>query len=105
LKNQAKNYCFAFFFLESILFGVFSSLDILFFYLLFEVVLIPMFFIIGLYGSRERRIRAAYLLFLYTLLTSLIMFLAILFIFFKYGTTEFITLKTIVFEPISERFC
>jgi NADH:ubiquinone oxidoreductase subunit 4 (subunit M) len=105
LKYFAKEYIIAFFFLESILFGVFSSLDILVFYLLFEAVLIPMFLIIGFYGSRERRIRSAYLLFLYTLLSSLFMFLSILFIFFKFGTTDYLILKTVVFDTFSERVC
>lgn len=105
LKNQIKNYCFAFFLLESILLGVFSSLDIMIFYLLFEAVLIPMFLIIGFYGSRERRIRSAYLLFLYTLLSSLVMFLSILFIFFKFGTTDYLILKTLNFDPFSEKLC
>ena len=105
LKNQIKNYCFSFFFLEAILFGVFSSLDVMCFYLLFEAILIPMFLIIGFYGSRERRIRSAYLLFLYTLLSSLIMFLSILFLFFKFGTTDFLLLKTIMIDPVSEKLC
>jgi len=75
------------------------------FYLLFEAVLIPMFLIIGFYGSRERRIRSAYMLFLYTLISSLVMFLSILFIFFKYGTTDYLILKTVNFETFSERLC
>jgi len=87
------------------LFGVFCSLDILLFYLLFEAVLIPMFLIIGFYGSRERRIRSAYLLFLYTLLSSLFMFLSILFIFFKFGTTDYLILKTVIFDSFSEKVC
>jgi len=103
--NQTKEYCIAFFLLESILFGVFSSLDIMFFYLLFEAVLIPMFLIIGFYGSRERRIRSAYMLFLYTLVSSLMMFLSILYIYFKFGTTDYLILKTVTFDPISERLC
>jgi NADH:ubiquinone oxidoreductase subunit 4 (subunit M) len=82
LKNQTKDYCIAFFVLESILFGIFTSLDIMLFYLLFEAVLIPMFLIIGFYGSRQRRIRSSYMLFIYTLFSSLLMFIAILFIFF-----------------------
>jgi NADH:ubiquinone oxidoreductase subunit 4 (subunit M) len=105
LTNQIKDYCIAFFLLEAILFGVFSSLDVLLFYLLFEAVLIPMFLIIGFYGSRERRIRSAYMLFLYTLLSSLVMFLSILFIFFKFGTTDYLILKTVVFDPFSEKLC
>jgi NADH:ubiquinone oxidoreductase subunit 4 (subunit M) len=95
----------AFFLLESILFAVFASLDIMLFYLLFEAVLIPMFLIVGFYGSRSRKIRSAYLLFLYTLLSSLVMFLAILFIYFKFGCTDYLLLKTVSFDPLSERLC
>ena len=103
LTNQAKDYSIAFFLLESILFFVFSSLDLLVFYILFEAVLIPMYLIIGFYGSRERRIRSSYMLFLYTLISSIIMFIAILFIFFKYGTTNYLILRTIQFDALSEK--
>jgi NADH:ubiquinone oxidoreductase subunit 4 (subunit M) len=91
--------------MESFLFGVFTSLDILLFYLFFEAVLIPMFLIIGIYGSRERRIRASYLLFLYTLFSSIFMFLAILYIDYKTGTTQYTILKTIQLDTLEERLC
>jgi NADH:ubiquinone oxidoreductase subunit 4 (subunit M) len=103
--NNSKNYIIAFLLLESILFAVFSSLDIMLFYLLFEAVLIPMFLIVGFYGSRARKIRSAYMLFLYTLFSSLIMFLAILYIYFKFGSTDYLLLKTVVFDPVSEKLC
>jgi NADH-quinone oxidoreductase subunit M len=103
--HNTKDYIIAFFLLQSILFAVFSSLDIMLFYLLFEAVLIPMFLIIGFFGSRGRKIRSAYMLFLYTLLSSLVMFLAILFIYFKFGTTDYLILKTVIFDIVSERFC
>jgi len=105
LMNNSKNYIIAFLLLESILFAVFSSLDIMLFYLLFEAVLIPMFLIVGFYGSRARKIRSAYMLFLYTLFSSLIMFLAILYIYFKFGSTDYLLLKTVVFDPVSEKLC
>ena len=105
LMHNTKDYIIAFFLLQSILFAVFSSLDIMLFYLLFEAVLIPMFLIIGFFGSRGRKIRSAYMLFLYTLLSSLVMFLAILFIYFKFGTTDYLILKTVIFDIVSERFC
>jgi len=95
----------AFFLLEFILFVVFCSLDLLVFYIFFEAVLIPMFLVIGFYGSRERRIRSSYLLFFYTLISSIIMFIAILFIFFKFGTSDYLILRTIQLDTISERFC
>jgi proton-translocating NADH-quinone oxidoreductase chain M len=105
LINNSKDYIIAFLLLESILFAVFSSLDIMLFYLLFEAVLIPMFLIIGFYGSRGRKIRSAYMLFLYTLVSSLVMFLAILYIYFKFGSTDYIVLKTVIFDTMSERLC
>jgi len=75
------------------------------FYLLFEAVLIPMFLIVGFYGSRGRKVRSAYMLFLYTLFSSLVMFLAILYIYFKFGSTDYLILKTVVFDPTTEKFC
>lgn len=105
MLNQAKDYCIAFFFLESILFFVFSSLDVMVFYILFEAVLIPMFLIIGFYGSRERRIRSSYMLFLYTLISSIIMFISILFLFFKYGSTDYLILRSVQLDAFSEKMC
>jgi NADH-ubiquinone oxidoreductase chain 4 len=75
------------------------------FYILFEAVLIPMFLIVGFYGSRGRKIRSAYMLFLYTLFSSLVMFLAILYIYFKFGSTDYLILKTICFDSFSEKLC
>ena len=76
MPNQTllKDYNIAFLLLEAILIGIFCSLDLLVFYLLFEAVLIPMFFIVGIFGSRERKVRASYLLFLYTLVSSILLF-------------------------------
>jgi NADH-ubiquinone oxidoreductase chain 4 len=64
-----------------------------------------MFIVIGFYGSRERRIRSSYMLFLYTLISSIIMFIAILFIFFNYSTTDYLFLRTVDFDPTCERLC
>jgi NADH-quinone oxidoreductase subunit M len=107
MPNQTllKDYNIAFLLLESILIGIFCSLDLLVFYLLFEAVLIPMFFIVGIFGSRERKVRASYLLFLYTLVSSILLFVAILFIYFKTGTTNYLLLKTFEFDPVVERLC
>jgi NADH:ubiquinone oxidoreductase subunit 4 (subunit M) len=103
--SNSKDYIIAFFLLEAILFAVFSSLDVMLFYLLFEAVLIPMFLIVGFYGSRGRKIRSAYMLFLYTLFSSLVMFLAILYLYFMFGSTDYLILKTITFDPMSEKIC
>jgi len=65
-----------------------------------------MYFVIGIYGSRDRRIKASYYLFLYTLSSSLLMFLAILFLYFTFGTTELELIKDLnCLTPTEEKFC
>ena len=81
IKIHVKEYLIAFLVMETLLIIVFSIMDLLLFYVFFESVLIPMFLIVGIWGSRERKIRAAYLLFLYTLVGSVLMLLAILLIY------------------------
>lgn len=85
-EKNLKFYLINMFFLEFLLLLVFSTLDILLFYIFFEAILIPMFFLIGVWGSRERKIRAVYLLFFYTLVTSLFMLSSLLYIYSKVGT-------------------
>nr|WCH57935.1 NADH dehydrogenase subunit 4 [Hypnea nidifica] len=89
VKHNIKDYLICFLLLEFFLIQVFSVLDILLFYIYFESVLIPMFLIIGIWGSRQRKIRAAYQFFLYTLIGSLLMLLGILIIYFQVGSTDF----------------
>lgn len=88
IQRSVKEYCIAFLLLETVMIAAFCVLDLLFFYIFFESVLIPMFLIIGVWGSRERKVRAAYQLFLYTLVGSLLMLLAILLIYCQTGTTN-----------------
>lgn len=88
VQNYIREYVIAFLVLESFMLAVFCILDLLLFYVFFESVLIPMFIIIGVWGSRERKIRAAYQFFLYTLIGSVLMLLAILFIYFQTGSTD-----------------
>jgi len=104
VKKSVKEYNIAFFLLEFILFGIFSSLDLLLFYLLFEAVLIPMFFIVGVYGSRDRKIRASYLLFLYTLVSSVFMLIAILVLYFWVGTTDYQKLQAVEYDSLIVKF-
>jgi NADH:ubiquinone oxidoreductase subunit 4 (subunit M) len=94
-----KEYCIAFLVLESLLIAAFSVLDLLLFYIFFESVLLPMFLIIGVWGSRERKVRAAYQFFLYTLVGSLLMLLGILLLYCGAGTTDLQLLYT---TPLSE---
>ncbi len=80
IKKRVKEYMIAFLFLETVMIGMFASIDILLFYIFFEVVLIPMYLIIGIWGG-ERRIYASFKFFLYTLLGSVLMLIAIIVIY------------------------
>ena len=102
IQVNLKKYVICFLVMEFFLIGVFSILDVLLFYIFFESVLIPMFLIIGVWGSRERKIRAAYFFFLYTLLGSVLMLLSILYIYVQAGTTDYKTLITFSFSPIEQ---
>jgi proton-translocating NADH-quinone oxidoreductase chain M len=104
IKTNIKEYMIAVLLLESFVIAVFCLLDLILFYVFFEAVLIPMFIIIGVYGSRERKIRAAYMFFLYTLLGSVLMLLAILWIYFHAGTTDYQILLTTEFDEDVQKF-
>nr|QRH18080.1 NADH dehydrogenase subunit 4 [Clavulina sp.] len=83
-----KYYLISFLVLETLQIGLFVSLHLQIFYVFFESVLIPLFLIIGIWGSGLARIRASFMLFLYTLFGSLWMLLAILVIAYNYGSTD-----------------
>ena len=91
ITERVKEYMIAFLLLETLMVGVFVSLDLVLFYLFFEGGLIPMFLIIGVWGG-PRRVYASFKFFLYTLLGSLLMLLAILAMYGQAGTTEIPTL-------------
>ena len=87
--------------LESALVGVFVSLDLLLFYLFFEASLVPMFFLIGIWGG-ERRIYAAIKFFIYTAVGSLLMLAAILSLYFIYHTFDYqVLLQTMAASPLA----
>jgi len=81
-----KDYVINLLIIDLLLLLIFSALDIFIFYIFFEAILIPMFMIIGVWGSRERKVHAVYLFFFYTLSTSLLMLLGIIYIFTVTGT-------------------
>jgi NADH-quinone oxidoreductase subunit M len=91
ITKRVNSFMIAFLVLEALVFGVFSSLDALLFYLFFEAVLIPMYLIIGIWGG-ENRIYAAYKFFLYTLAGSVLFLIAILYLYFTFGTMDIPTL-------------
>jgi len=96
IKVRVKEYMIAFLVLETFMVGMFCALDLALFYVFFEGVLIPMFLIIGVWGGK-RRVYAAFKFFLYTLLGSVLMLLAIMALYWNAGTTDIpILMKTAV---------
>ena len=87
IENRLKDFLIAILVMESFMIGVFCSLDLVVFYLFFEAGLIPMFLIIGIWGG-ERRVYSAFKFFLYTLLGSVLMLVAIISIYWITGTTD-----------------
>ena len=87
VKVRVKEYMIAFLVLETFMVGMFCALDLALFYVFFEGVLIPMFLIIGVWGGK-RRVYAAFKFFLYTLLGSVLMLLAIIAVYWQVGTTD-----------------
>src|ERR1051325_6652891 len=87
IQQRVKEYMIAFLVLETLMIGTFSALDLGVFYLFFEGGLIPMFLIIGIWGG-PRRVYASFKFFLYTLLGSVLMLLAIMAMYWEAGTTE-----------------
>ncbi|GAB1581784.1 NADH-quinone oxidoreductase subunit M [Phyllobacterium phragmitis] len=84
---RVKEYMVAFLILETLIIGVFCALDIVLFYVFFEAGLIPMFIIIGVWGGK-RRVYASFKFFLYTLLGSVLMLIAIMAMYWQAGTTD-----------------
>jgi NADH-quinone oxidoreductase subunit M len=87
VTSRVREYMIAFLVLETMMVGMFCALDFIVFYVFFEAVLIPMFLIIGVWGG-ARRVYAAFKFFLYTLLGSVLMLLAILYLWYNAGTTD-----------------
>jgi NADH-quinone oxidoreductase subunit M len=93
IEDRVKEYMIAFLVLETLMIGVFCALDLVLFYLFFEGGLIPMFLIIGVWGGK-RRVYASFKFFLYTLLGSVLMLLALIAMYWHAGTTDIPTLLT-----------
>jgi NADH-quinone oxidoreductase subunit M len=87
IRRRVKEYMIAFLVLETLMVGTFAALDLVLFYLFFEGGLIPMFLIIGVWGG-PRRVYASFKFFLYTLLGSVLMLLAIMAMYWDAGTTD-----------------
>jgi NADH-quinone oxidoreductase subunit M len=98
IETRVKEYMVAFLVLETMMVGTFAALDLILFYVFFEGVLIPMFIIIGVWGG-QRRVYAAFKLFLYTLAGSVLMLLAMLAMYFEAHTTDIPSLMAHSFAP------
>ena len=97
IKQRVKEYMIAFLILETLIIGFFSAIDTLLFYIFLEAVLIPMFLIIGIWGG-ERRVYASFKFFLYTLLGSVLMLIAIIYMYQISNTMNIEELKNFKFE-------
>jgi NADH-quinone oxidoreductase subunit M len=97
IGTRVREYMIAFLVLETLMIGVFVALDLFLFYIFFEGGLIPMFLIIGVWGGAQR-IYAAFKFFLYTLLGSVFMLLAMLYMFFTAGTADIPSLMNYGFD-------
>jgi NADH-quinone oxidoreductase subunit M len=98
IQSRVKEYMIAFLVLETLMIGTFCALDLVLFYLFFEGGLIPMFLIIGVWGG-PRRVYASFKFFLYTLLGSVLMLLAIVAMYNQAGTTDIPALMRYAFAP------
>ena len=98
VKERITEYTIAFLVLETFMIGVFCALDMVLFYVFFEAGLIPMFIIIGVWGGADR-IYASFKFFLYTLLGSLFMLAAVVFMYLQAGTSDITQLETFAFAP------
>lgn len=100
VENNVKYFFVLFLILERLLIAVFVVIDLLLFYVFFERVLIPLFLLVGVWGASAARVRASFLLFLYTLFGSLFMLLAFLVIIYNVGRSdlEVLSLRDINFE-------
>ena len=94
IKFKIKDFLIAILFMETLMLGVFCSLDLVIFYLFFEGGLIPMFLIIGIWGG-PKRVYSAFKFFLFTLLGSVLMLIAIISIYWITNTTDVVKLLDI----------
>jgi NADH-quinone oxidoreductase subunit M len=98
ITERVQEYMAAFLLMLSLMIGVFAAQDLFLFYIFFEAGLIPMYLIIGIWGGKDR-IYASYKFFLYTLLGSVLMLIAMLWMVREAGTTDIPTLMAYEFDP------
>jgi len=99
-----KGFLASLLFIELALFIAFSTLDLLVFFLSFESILIPMFLMVGIFGSNKRRIKASFFFFMYSFLFSLFSLLLILYIYYVAKTTNILLLNDYLFNSNQQVF-
>nr|YP_001633639.1 NADH dehydrogenase subunit 4 [Negombata magnifica]CAM06604.1 NADH dehydrogenase subunit 4 [Negombata magnifica] len=104
IRFLIKEFLLCLLFIEVLLMGVFTILDLVGFYILFEGILIPMFLIIGVWGSREEKIQASYYFFFYTFIGSVFMLLGIFTLYSYAGSTDYQTLCCLKLEKELQYF-
>ena len=104
IDKRVPEYMAAFLLMEALMIGVFAAQDLFLFYIFFEGGLIPMYLIIGIWGGAER-IKASYKFFLYTLLGSVLMLIAMLYMATSAGTTSIPALMAYDFPPRRRHGC
>ena len=104
IKYLVKEFILCLLLMEFLLMGVFTILDLVGFYILFEGILIPMFLIIGIWGSREEKIQASYYFFFYTFIGSVFMLLGIFMLYSYAGTTDYQALCSLRYESELQYF-
>jgi proton-translocating NADH-quinone oxidoreductase chain M len=103
VKYRVKEFYLIMYLIILLLIHVFTVLDLFMFYIFFESVLIPMFLMIGIWGSRDRKIHAAYQFFLYTLVGSVLMLLGIIYIYVVTGSTHLYVITNNNFSAFESR--
>ena len=103
IEKRVGEYMAAFLLMETLMIGVFTAQDLFLFYIFFEAGLIPMYLIIGVWGGANR-IYASYKFFLYTLLGSVLMLIAMLWMANEAGTTDIPTLMAYDFDPAAQKW-
>jgi NADH-quinone oxidoreductase subunit M len=103
VRIHVKEFLLTFLLIEILLILVFSVSDLFIFYTFFESLLVPTYLVIGVWGSRERKIRAAFIFFLYTLFGSVLMLLGVIYLYLRVGTTDFETLVLYRLQGFEEK--
>ena len=98
IKNKIREYMILFLILETLIIGIFSSLDLILFYIFVESIFIPIFLIVGIWGG-NKSLKALYKMIIFSLLTSFIFLFAIIYIYINFGTTNLSFLLNIDIIP------